>query len=440
MKSKLNKLTYPILGLRAIDYISNAVSKLNTDNIFFVLGNHNKDTELPGNSLKIIQEVPRGTGDAIRCFLEKTSSLSEDLLIMPGDIPLITSDGLKSFYDFYKQNQQSVCVLTTIVKDPSGYGRIIRADDDSVTNIIEHKDCSEQQININEINTGIYLIKSSIIKQLVAKIDKNNSQGEFYLTDIIKYSKDAGLKTGAFCNTQSDDFLGINNPYELSQAISILKMRKNRSLMLNGVIIEDPENTFIDWNVNIDAGSIIYSGCNIKGDSSIGSYCKIGPNAHIIDSNILDNSIVINSMIEKSNIGLDCKIGPFSHIRPESIIKDYCKVGNFVEVKKSTFEDGVKASHLSYIGDAFIGKESNIGCGTITCNYDGKNKHKTEIGEGSFIGSNTCLVAPVKLGKNVFTGAGSVITKDIPDDSLGIARGRQANIKNWSKKRKTKEK
>lgn len=441
MKSHINKLTFKILGKRVIDYVSEALINANINSIIYVVGKHNCDMELLNDKKKIIQDPPLGTGHAIQVVVNSNVISEDSVIILAGDIPLITADSIKEFIHFFKNNDCDIAVLTTKLSDPGTYGRIIRDKEGELSKIVEFKDANSSEREIKEINTGIYIVKSNILKEIIFKLKDSNEQKEFYLTDIIELGLKEKKGVKAFLSDFSEDFLGVNTPAEMAEAIRVLKLRKIYELSNNnGVMIIDPATTFIDWDVEIGSGTIIYPGTIICGNTTIGIKNIIGPFTNINNANIGNENEIRFSVISDSKMGDNNIIGPYAHIRPGTVIHFNCKIGNFVEIKNSELEYNVKASHLTYLGDSFIGENTNIGAGTITCNYDGIKKNRTNIGKNVFIGSNSALVAPVKIGNSAYIGAGSIITKDIPEFSLGIAREKQVNIKNWVvKKRKIKE-
>jgi bifunctional UDP-N-acetylglucosamine pyrophosphorylase/glucosamine-1-phosphate N-acetyltransferase len=326
-------------------------------------------------------------------------------------------------------------VLTTLVEDPFGYGRIIRGLEGWLEKIVEEKDASEEERSIREINTGIYCIKASFLIEGLREIGKDNAQGEYYLTDLVEIARKSTLRCSAHIAADPVEVMGINTRIDLAVANEVLKREKLKELMLFGVTVLDPQNTYVERMVEVGRETTLYPNCYLHGMTKIGERCIIEPNSKITDS-IIGNEVMIrsNSVITESKIEEGASIGPFAHLRPLTEVKARVKIGNFVEVKKSIIGKGSKANHLTYIGDSTVGEEVNIGAGTITCNYDGFEKHRTIIGDRVFVGSNVELVAPVKVGNGSTIGAGSTITKDVPGGALAISRARQKNIKGWSKR------
>jgi bifunctional UDP-N-acetylglucosamine pyrophosphorylase/glucosamine-1-phosphate N-acetyltransferase len=326
-------------------------------------------------------------------------------------------------------------VLTTVVEDPVGYGRILRSPEGWLEKIVEEKDASEKERSIREINTGIYCVKTPFLIEGLGEIGKDNAQGEYYLTDLVEVAKKKGLRCSAHIVSDPVEVMGINTRVDLAVANEVLRQAKLKDLMLSGVTMVDPKTTYVDQTVEVGKDTILYPNCHLQGGTKIGERCILEPNSKVSDS-IVGNDVTIrsNSVITESKIEEGASIGPFSHLRPLSEVKTKAKIGNFVEVKKSSIGKGSKANHLAYIGDSFLGESVNIGAGTIFCNYDGFEKHPTVIGDRVFVGSNVELVAPVKVGNGSTIGAGSTITKDVPEGALAISRTKQKNIKGWSKK------
>jgi bifunctional UDP-N-acetylglucosamine pyrophosphorylase/glucosamine-1-phosphate N-acetyltransferase len=331
-------------------------------------------------------------------------------------------------------------LVSTILKNPKGYGRIIRDKKGEIKGIIEEVDLSADKKKITEVNSGIYCVNKDKLFQALEKITPNNKQGEYYLTDSVEILLKEGLTVGNIIVKDYSEILGINSRLDLTDASQKVYQKTLQDLMLQGVTIVDPNSTFIEQGVKIGQDTIIYPFTIIEKDTKIESGCLIGPYSHLIDADIGKGVRVWASIIESSTVKEGANIGPYTHLRPETVVEKGAKIGNFVEVKKSTIGEYSKASHLTYLGDAIIGKKVNIGAGTITCNYDGEKKYKTIIEDGVFIGSNNTLVAPVKLGKDSYTGAGSTITEDVPPGNLAIARSRQKNISGWRKKKKKDKK
>lgn len=427
MKSKYPKVVHKILGKPMISWVVETAK--NFGKVGVILGYKAEIVQnfLPDDVDIFIQNEQLGTGHAVMCaknFIDE----NDDLLILYGDVPFISKNTLEKLIDEHKNKNNEVTILTAILENPSGYGRILKEKNGKIR-IVEEKDADENIRKIKEINTGIYVFNGNFIKKNLDNLNNKNAQGEYYLTDVISFANKVST-------IMVDDFIevtGINDRVQLAKVEKEIRKRINTKLMYEGVRIIDPDSTFIDPSVVIGKDTVIYPFTIIEGNTIIGEDCEIGPMTHIKDSKIGNNVKVIRSEVEKAYIDDDVSVGPFSRLREGTHLKTKVKIGNFVEVKKTTVGENSKAQHLTYLGDATIGKNVNVGAGTITCNYDGKNKHPTFIDDNSFIGSNSSLVAPIKIGKNSLIGAGSVITEDVPDDSLALGRARQIIKENWVK-------
>jgi bifunctional UDP-N-acetylglucosamine pyrophosphorylase/glucosamine-1-phosphate N-acetyltransferase len=442
--SSLPKVLHKISGLTLLERSIRAVAPYTNKDILVVAG-HGYDLvkeeidkiELNDVSLKIklvLQKDQLGTGHAAQVALDQVDSLTGSVLIIPGDCPLIESQALENFVNLHSESPLSV--LTLKVDDPFGFGRIIR-DNEYISSIVEEKDASQDQKKIQEINSSIFLGDVKLLKNLLPSISNNNKQNEYYLTDVVAAAVTQDVQVGAFVSEEIDCFLGANTRKELYMLQVRKKMKDLNLLMEKGVTFEFPESCSIDENVEIGKDVFIGANTRILGNSKIADGVIIEGDSLIRDSQIgVACHLKLGSYIDECIIEDDCTLGPFVHIRPKSHLKKNVKIGNFVEVKASTLEEGVKANHLAYLGDIDIGQKSNIGAGTIICNYDGINKFRSNIGKKSFVGSNSTIVSPVKLGDDVYVAAGSVITKDVVSGSLGIGRSRQVNKEGWVTKKK----
>ncbi len=437
--TNLPKVLHKILGKPMVYYPIKAVKDA-FDKVDIVLVVSDEDLfrnhlgSLDGITF-VTQNPPLGTGDAVKKGLSAVGEDIEDILVLCGDVPLITPETLKKFHQFHVDKKGDVTILTMFLDDPSGYGRIVRCGD-GVEEIVEEKDASDEVKKIKEVNTGIYFFKRDLLKECLEKLDRNNAQGEYYLTDVVKKANEMGFSVYPFPIDDYREVLGVNNRWEMSLAIDILRERIIKGLSLSGVTFIDPDTAFVEEGVEMGVDVIIYPNVYIEGDTKVGNGVFIGPNTRIVSS-ILEDNVEIEgfSVIKESIIRKGTRVGPFSHIRPNSDIGPNAKIGNFVEVKKSRIGQGTKVNHLSYIGDSEVGRDVNVGAGTITCNYDGYRKYKTVIEDEAFIGSDTQLVAPVKVGKKAVIAAGSTITKDVPEGSLAVTRVKQKHIPNWRDRR-----
>ena len=344
---------------------------------------------------------------------------------------------MQEFIDLHASQKNKASVLTALLPDPTGYGRIIRGDDGAILKIVEEKDAADSEKDIDEINTGVYLFESKALSAVISKIQSNNSQKELYLTDVISLLNDQKDVAHAILSNDYTETLGINDRTQLAEVTAIMRDRINNQHMLAGVSIIDPTTTWIDAGVKIEADVVIYPSSSISGESVIKSGAIIGPRTTLVDCEVGSDASVIESFATKSKIGAGAKVGPYTYLRKGTVLDSDSKAGAFVEIKNSTVGKGSKVAHLSYVGDAQIGQESNIGAATVFVNYDGENKHQTKIGDQVRIGSDTMLVAPVTIGDGAYTAAGSVINEDVPAGAIGIGRARQVNILGWVlKKRK----
>lgn len=442
MNSSIPKVLHKLYGLPMLQHVLDTVHGLNPQKIVVVVGKHLKEIEGSINiSNKVVfayQKEAKGTGDALLRALPYLGSFRKTILVINGDTPLVTKSTLKRFFLLHQKKKNDLSILSFMSRDPRSYGRIIRDGKGKVLSIVEDKDATISQKQIKEVNSGVYAMEFSILP-LLKKIKLNESKGEYYLTDIVKLAADRGKKIDAFCIGSEFELTGINTLEELENARQLMRERIINTHIKKGVEFIDKNHVFIDSRVKIGPGTIIYPNVYIEGNTIIGKGCKIFPNVRIEDSIIEDEAVIKDStLIEGSIIKKEAVVGPFAHIRPESEIQSGAKIGNFVEVKKSIIGEGTKAQHLTYIGDAKIGKDVNIGAGTITCNYDGYKKHVTTIEDNVFIGSDSQLIAPVKIGKGAYVGAGTTITKDVPPDALALSRVPQKNIEGWAIKRRAK--
>ncbi|MED3662440.1 bifunctional UDP-N-acetylglucosamine diphosphorylase/glucosamine-1-phosphate N-acetyltransferase GlmU [Ureibacillus sp. FSL K6-8385] len=438
MKSKLYKVLHPVCGKPMVEHVVDNISALNVNRIVTIVGHGAEKVkeQLGEKSEYVLQSEQLGTAHAVMQAESILGSLEGTTLVICGDTPLIQAETMKALLDHHIAQKAKATILTAIAEDPTGYGRVIRDEQGQVAQVVEHKDATPDQRLIKEINTGTYCFDNKALFEALKSVNNNNAQGEYYLPDVIEILKQKGETVAAYTCEDFNETLGVNDRIALSRAEEIMRERINKKHMANGVTIINPSMTHISIDAEIGRDTIIYPGVVIEGKSVIGEDCIIGPNSQISNSKIGNRSVVKHSVVQQSVIGEDTSVGPFAHLRPEAEIGNRVKIGNFVEVKKSTLGDETKVSHLSYIGDAEVGKNVNIGCGSITVNYDGKNKYKTIIEDNVFVGCNSNLVAPVTLRTGSFIAAGSTITEEVPQDSLAIARARQTNKIDYAKKLK----
>ncbi|MGL4383500.1 MAG: bifunctional UDP-N-acetylglucosamine diphosphorylase/glucosamine-1-phosphate N-acetyltransferase GlmU [Bacilli bacterium] len=436
MKSKYPKVIHNLLNKPMIIHVIDNLQKAGVTNIVNVIGyNANLVKEVLGDEYSYAyQEEQLGTGHAIKICRSLLEDKDGHTIVICGDTPLITSETIKNIIDVHITNNNSATILTGVLDDALAYGRIIRDNDNNVIGIVEAKDATKEQLEIKEFNTATYVFNNKQLFSLIDDISNDNSQGEYYLTDIIKIMALNKLKVQGFILNDLDQTLGINDRKALALAEQLLKERINNFHMDNGVTIIDPSTTYIGIDVNISQDTTIYPNTLIYGNTDIGEDCVIGPNTQIINSVILEGSIVEYAHISESTIKNNVKIGPYARLRQNCVIEDNVTIGNFVEMKKTLFGRNSKSAHLAYLGDSIVGKNVNIGCGAITVNYDGKKKHQTIIEDDVFVGCNVNLIAPIKLERKSLIAAGTTITKDVPSESLAIGRVKQ-EVKNDFTKR-----
>ena len=447
MKSKTPKVLHKVLGKTIISRVLESVTRTGSSVSHVVLG-HGKDEiekylEESGPNCQYethLQEPQLGTGHALMQVLDSLKGFQGNLLVTVGDAPLLKPETLKSLVDKHNEDDAVITVLSTIVEDPKSYGRVIRNKEGFVEAIVEAKDASEAQLKICEINSAIYCFKWPAVESGLSSLKADNKQKEYYLTDLIGWASKEGLRVSAMVAENWWEVAGVNSRVDLAEVISSLRIDTNKKLALeSGVTIVDPASTWIAPEVEIGSDTVIYPGCEITGSVKIGEGASIGPNSTIRgDVTIGDGTTVIHSFVVDSQIGSNCRIGPYSHVREGNSLEDKVRVGNFVELKKTSVGSSTNVSHLSYVGDTKLGSGANIGAGTITANYDHitKIKSKTVIGDGASTGSNSVIVAPVTIGKDAFVAAGTVVTKDVPDGALAVARAKQVQKEEWSYKRK----
>lgn len=441
MNSPVPKIILCLCGKPMLCHVIGAVEKLKPAKKIVVAGRHHdkiKEALSMSGISYVLQPEPLGTGDAVLKAVNAAGKIKDAMLVLNGDMPLITADMLKKFLNLHRRNRNSLSVLSFIAEDPSMYGRILRDDSGKAVKIIEDKDATPRQKAVREVNAGVYLINPGVVS-LIREIDLNKKKGEYYLTDLVGMAIGNGLKTGVYCIGTEEQLMGINNRHEFLKAQAIMQQRIINGFISKGVSFLIPSSANIHADVRIGKDTLIYPNVSIEGGTKIGTGCTIHSNVRITESLLGDNVLIKDSsVIEDSLIRSNARIGPFAHLRPGSIIGCHAKIGNFVEVKKSLIGDRTKALHLSYIGDSDIGKDVNVGAGTITCNYDGSKKHRTVVKDNVFIGSDSQLVAPVSIGIGAYIGAGSTITRDVPPMALALSRTNQKNIKGWALKRRSK--
>ncbi|MBI5492809.1 MAG: bifunctional UDP-N-acetylglucosamine diphosphorylase/glucosamine-1-phosphate N-acetyltransferase GlmU [Deltaproteobacteria bacterium] len=439
MKSNLPKVLHGVAGRPMLFYPLDILKGLGASKVVAVVGFGRDEVKaaFPSNGLTFaVQKDQLGTGHAVAIALKHLKNFNGDVLILSGDVPLIRKETVNGLIKLRGRRGPVLSFISTVLDNPSGYGRVVRDKDNSVVRIVEDRDCSPLQKRISEVNSGIYLVDSSFLYANIKRLGRKNAQGEYYLPDLVHLAVSQGLKAAALTHIDPDEVMGINNRIELARADKFMRRRISEALMLNGISILDPDNTYIDYGVKVGHDTVIYPGARLSGSTVLGERCVIEDGSIIVDSSIGDGSIVRGyTVMESAKIGKGVSIGPFARLRPGSRIEEGARVGNFVEVKNTSIGKGSKANHLTYLGDSVIGQGVNIGAGTITCNYDGVKKHRTIIEDGAFIGSDTQLIAPVKVGRNAYVGSGTTVTKDVPPGSLVITRAPEKVVKGWAKRK-----
>ena len=429
MKSKLYKVLHQVCGKSMVEYVVEAAQAIKPDKIVTIVGNGAEEVKkvLADKSEFVLQKKQLGTGDAVLTAADELAAEKGATLVITGDTPLFTSQTFQKLFNYHQSKGNAATVLTAQAPNPYGYGRIIRDDQDNVLRIVEQKDATADELKINEINTGVFCFDNQLLFSALKKVNNQNAQGEYYLTDVLEILRNEGQRIGAYKMPDFSESLGVNDRYALAQATKIMQKRINKKHMANGVTFIDPDTAYIDADVKIGCDTLIEGNVVIKGNTEIGDDCVITSGSRIIDSKIANNVTVTSSTVEQAEMDDFSDVGPNSHLRPKAIIRKGAHIGNFVEIKNAEIGENSKVGHLTYIGDATLGKDVNVGCGTIFANYDGVKKDHTNVGDRAFIGSGATLVAPVNIADHAFVAADSTITKDVAKYDMAIARGRQVN-------------
>jgi bifunctional UDP-N-acetylglucosamine pyrophosphorylase/glucosamine-1-phosphate N-acetyltransferase len=442
MKSDLPKVAHRILGVPIIDHVIAATHAAGVERVVVVTGHRADAVEqlLDAERIEFArQEEQLGTGHAVMCALESVGPLDGPVLVLAGDVPLIRPETIARLVEKQMETSAACVLLTAVFPDPTGYGRIIRDDSGSVTGIIEHKDLPGDLLAVAEGNVGMYCFDGAALQANLPRLDRGNAQGEYYLTDLVAMFVAEGLPVEAVVTDDVDESHGVNSRVQLAEAAKVLQWRINREHMLAGVTIVDPELAWIAPGITIGRDTVVEPMTFLMGATRVGARCSLGPDTRITDSVVGDECIVDSSIVVGSQLADDVSVGPRAYLRPGTVMAEGSKAGTSVEIKKSTIGPRSKVPHLSYIGDAEVGADANIGAGTITCNYDGFRKNRTTIGDGAFIGSDTMLVAPVNVGAGAVTGAGSAIAHDVPADALAVERTEQRTVEGWAAARRRNE-
>ena len=437
MKSQFPKVLHRVCGVPMVEQVIRVVRQAEFKKCVVITGFKEELVrgELEGKEVSFVhQQEQLGTGHAvIQAVPEFEKDREGYVLVICGDTPLLRAETLAELSRVCQENDAAATVLTAILDNPFGYGRVLRDEKGNMTSIVEQKDGTPEQLAVHEINTGTYVFKVGPLLDALNRIDNKNAQGEYYLTDVFEIMIKDGLKVIPVAAEDADETMGVNSRIQLAAADRILRLRKAEELMAEGVSIINPENTYVEQDVVVGQDTVLFPGTILQGHTVVGKGCEIGPDTQLTNVTVGDETHLNRVYAHECIIGSYDEIGPFVHLRPDTVLHDHIKIGNFVEVKNSTVGDGTKLPHLIYCGDSDLGKNVNFGCGTVTVNFDGKNKHRCTIDDHAFIGCNTNLVAPVHIGKRAFTAAGSTITKDVPAEALSVARARQTNIKGWVK-------
>lgn len=441
MKSELVKVMHPLAGRPMIAWPVEAARQAGASRIALVVGHQGEKVRdyFAGEEgiAFAVQEEQLGTGHAVACARDLLAGAGGRVLILCGDVPLIRAETLEGMLAQHEARQATVTVLTTHLDNPYGYGRAVKREGGRILRIVEEKDATEEEREITEINSGIYCVETAFLLEAVASLRNDNAQGEYYLTDIVTIAAERDELALSFPVADPEEVMGVNDRVQLASAATVLRRRINRELMLAGVTLIDPSTTYIDKGMTIGRDTVIHPNVHISGKTEIGSRCTIGHSVSIDGCRIGDGvTVKSGSVLSDAILHDEVAVGPMAHLRPGTELMDHVKIGNFVETKKAVIGEGSKASHLTYLGDAVIGRDVNVGCGTITCNYDGVSKHRTVIEDGVFVGSDVQLVAPVTVGRNSLIAAGTTVTRDVPPDSLAIARTPQVNKEGWKLKKR----
>jgi bifunctional UDP-N-acetylglucosamine pyrophosphorylase / glucosamine-1-phosphate N-acetyltransferase len=430
------KVLHPLAGRTMLGHVVAAARALEPEHLVVVVGHAREQVaahlaEIDERATAVVQEQQNGTGHAVRVALEGLEDLSGTVVVVPGDAPLLTAHTLRRLVAEHAERQAATTLLTARMPDPSGYGRVVRDDTGGVRAVVEHKDADEATRRIDEVAVSVYAFDAARLRQALGELSTDNAQGEEYLTDVVGLHVDAGLPVAAHTADDGAETMGVNDRVQLSEARRHLNDRLVRAAMLAGVTVVDPQTTWLDAQVELEPDVTIRPGTQLHGRTVVRAGAVVGPDTTLTDTEVGGGATVVRTHAEGASIGEGASVGPFTYLRPGTVLGRGAKAGAYVEIKASEVGDGSKVPHLSYVGDATIGAGSNIGAATVFVNYDGQRKHRTEVGDGVRVGSDTMLVAPVTIGDGAYTAAGSVITQDVPPGALGVGRARQRNIEGW---------
>lgn len=436
MKSELPKVLHEVCGRPMLAYVIDAALGLSPDRVVVVTGPDQAAIveTLPVGCERAVQEERRGTGDAVRAGLEPLDGFSGDVVVLMGDAPLVDVPFLRGLLAAHRGGARAT-VATAVLSEPTHYGRVVRGAGGGVQRIVEARDASSDELQLTEVNTGFYVFDAELLEATLPRLQPANAQAELYLTDVIHLALEDGEPVEAHVAADPEVMLAINSRVELAEVNALMRGRLLKRLMLAGVTVEDPSSTYVDFGVEVGRDTVIRAGTHLLGRTTVGAAGEIGPWSFLRDVFVGDRARVISSQLYDCVVGSGCSVGPFAHIRPNTVLAEGAKAGTFVEIKNSRIGERSKVPHLSYVGDAVVGVDSNIAAGNITANYDGYEKHATTIGDRVHTGSDTVIVAPVTVGDDAFTAAGSIITRDVPAGALGVAREAQKNIEGYAERR-----
>lgn len=437
MRSAVPKVLHPVAGRPLVGWVLDALAGAGARHTVVVVGTGADAVRaaLPDDVAIAVQEQRLGTGDAARVGLAELDPSCDTVVVACGDTPLLTRDLLAGLVAAHAAGGHRATLVTAVLDDAGMYGRIVRSPDGLVDRIVEARDATPEELAIGEFNAGLYVFQRAALEDALGRLGTHNAQGELYLTDVVAMLEGG---VGAVVAPDVREVAGVNTRVELAECEAVAQERLRRELMLSGVSMPDPSRVLVHADVTVGQDTTLLPGTLLQGRTVIGAGCTIGPDVLVLDSEVGDATVAASAHILRSRVGSRCQIGPFAYLRPDTVLADGVKVGTYVELKNTSLGEGTKVPHLSYLGDATVGKGSNVGAGNITANYDGAKKHRTEIGDGAFTSCDCVLVAPVRIGDGAWTAAGSIITEDVPDGALGIARARQRTIEGWAERRATK--
>jgi bifunctional UDP-N-acetylglucosamine pyrophosphorylase/glucosamine-1-phosphate N-acetyltransferase len=437
MKSDRPKVLHEVCGRPMLSYVIDAALSVSPERVVVVTGpDQDAITEiLPTGCERAVQQERRGTGDAVRAGVEPLSGFDGDVMVLYGDVPLVDGEFVAALRERHLDTGAAATLTTVEMDDPEHYGRIVRDAQGRVARIVEFRDASPDERQIDEINVGLYVFRADTLRPALARLEDDNDQGELYLTDVVHLLLAAGHTVASYESDDEETCMGVNSRVELAIVNAAMRWRLLERLMLAGVTVEDPDTTYVDYGVEVGRDTVIRANTHLLGRTTVGAAGEVGPGSFLRDAFVGDRARVVSSHLYECVIGSGCNVGPFAYIRPNTVLAEGAKAGTFVEIKNSRIGERSKVPHLSYVGDAVVGKDSNIAAGNITANYDGYDKHATTIGDRVRTGSDTTIVAPVTIGDDAFTAAGSVITRDVPPGSLGVAREQQKNIEGYAERR-----